>query len=97
MELEASSQEGGTWEFTAHLFRDGTRWSWANLGEEGDKLRESRLTFSSFSDAVANARNCGFRAGERFALTAVECVQIPRRYTVSHQPAVAWPDGLAVV
>lgn len=97
MELTASSPECTSWEFTAHLFRDGTRWSWANLGEEGDKVRESRLTFGSFSDAVSNARNCGFLPGERFSITAVESMQVPRRYSVSHRSASAWPDGLAIV
>ena len=97
MDLEDSSRECGTWEVRAHLFRDGTRWSWANLGYAGDKLKESQLTFSSFSDAMSSARNCGFLPGERFAITAVECMQMPRRYPVTHQPASAWPDGLAIV
>jgi hypothetical protein len=91
------SQDRHCWEFTAHLFRDGTRWSWTIMDGDGNKLEESRLTFGSFADAMSNARGFGFHAGGRFVLAAIDSHLAPRRHSISYGPALGWPQGLAIV
>jgi hypothetical protein len=84
------------WEFTAHLLATGTRWSWTKLEPFGRQV-DSRLTFCSYREAVANAKAFGFNAAaHKFVVSALETIIPPMRHNFE-QRLPAWPCGVAVV
>jgi hypothetical protein len=89
------------WEFTAHLFPHGTRWSWTRFDHAEEPRQQSPVTFPSFMAAMANATRCGFRRNDRFVLAAVDISHgsragAARRYGVK-VGGPEWPRGVAVV
>jgi hypothetical protein len=84
------------WEFTAHLFPTGTRWSWARLDDSGEPIRQSGVTFPSYASAVSNAVRLGFhQTRDRATLVALNA-----SHQATRQPfdrLIEWPEGLAIV